>query len=116
ISKPGEDKAEKYKTQLQAYKYAFENSATLKPIKISRMGLLIFYPDLAKFEAGKASLEFPPTWLEVEPDDESFIKTIGEIDSLLSGSLPEYGESCQWCKYRNVMSAKTDLVTSDLPF
>ena len=45
ISQPHEDKIDKYKTQLSAYKFALENPKSGVGVKIARMGLLIFYPD-----------------------------------------------------------------------
>ena len=63
ISQPAEDKIEKYKTQLGAYKFALENPASGEPIKITRLGLLIFYPDTVTFENGIAKIDFPPKFV-----------------------------------------------------
>ncbi len=99
ISQPGEDKIEKYRTQLTAYKYAIENPKQAKPIKISKMGLLIFYPDTVKFENGIARLDFPPKWLEVTSNEDTFLDFIKKIDVLLNGPIPEEGPACKWCQY-----------------
>ena len=72
ISEPGEDKIEKYKTQLGAYKFALENPKEGKAYKITKIGLLIFYPDKVVFENGTALLDFPPKWLEIPIDEENF--------------------------------------------
>lgn len=100
ISQPAEDKIEKYKTQLTAYKFAMENPKASHPIKISKMGLLVFYPDTVAFEKGIARIDFPPKWLEIPADEESFIGFIKEIDGLLAGPLPEENPECKWCVYR----------------
>src|SRR3990170_5505491 len=68
ISRPGEDKIEKYKTQLTAYKFALENPESGKALKLTKLGLLIFYPDSVSFEGNSAKLNFPPKWLEVPID------------------------------------------------
>ena len=70
LSQPGEDKIEKYKTQLAAYKFALENPKLGEPVKITRLGLLIFYPDTVEFKNDAAFLKFPPKWLEVPIDEE----------------------------------------------
>lgn len=102
ISQPGDDKITKYKTQLGAYKFALENPKYGKPIKLTRLGLLIFYPDAATFEKESAIVSFPPKWHEVPIDDEGFIKFTQGIDLLLEGPLPPEGKDCKWCKYRHV--------------
>lgn len=102
ISQPNDDKVAKYKTQLGAYKFALENPAQGKPIKITKLGLLIFYPEKARFENGDAVLVFPPKWLEVPIDDNGFIKFAREINLLLEGPTPPEGKTCKWCRYRHL--------------
>lgn len=99
ISQPDEEKIEKYKTQLTAYKYSMENPKYDKPIKISRMGLLIFYPDTLSFENNTVDVNFPPKWMEIPADDEKFISFIKEVDDLLNGPIPEENPDCGFCKY-----------------
>lgn len=101
ISQPDEGKIEKYKTQLGAYKFALENPASGEQIKISRIGLLIFYPDTVTFENGLARLDFPPKWLEIECDDECFLNFAKDVDKLLSQPLPAEDPNCKWCAYRH---------------
>jgi len=101
ISQPGEDKIEKYKTQLAAYKFALENPKVGKSLPIQRMGLLVVYPEGVSFKDGKAYLEFPPKWLEVPYDGEAFFKFIKDIDTLLAGPAPAESKSCKWCVYRH---------------
>ncbi len=100
ISQPGEDKIAKYQTQLTAYKFAMENSKQANPIKITKMGLLIFYPDTVSFEEGIARLDFPPKWLEVTADDAGFLQFIKGVDTLLHSDIPEVNPECKWCQYR----------------
>lgn len=101
ISQPGEDKIEKYRTQLTAYKFAMENPKQARTIKISKMGLLIFYPDTVSFENGTARLDFPPKWLEVSANEEGFLDFIKEVDTLLNGPIPPENPDCKWCQYRH---------------
>lgn len=118
ISQPHEDKIDKYKTQLAAYKFALENPAQGKSVNVTKIGLLIFYPDGVSFKSGKAFLDFPPKWLEVPTDEEGFLAFAKEVDKLLSGSTPAEGESCKWCKYRHLGDELThyEPPEEDLPF
>lgn len=121
ISSPGEDKIEKYKTQLAAYKFALENPKFGKRIKISRTGLLIFYPDAATFENEIARVDFPPKWLEIPGDESGFLDFMKRINELLAGPLPKESINCKWCQYRHVgdqlAHPETDeKVQGDLPF
>ena len=99
ISQADMGKIEKYKTQLTAYKFAMENPKSSDPIKITKMGLLIFYPDTVAFENESARVDFPPKWLEIPADDLGFVNFIREVDKLLAGPIPESNPECKWCKY-----------------
>ena len=99
ISQPDEEKIEKYKTQLTAYKFSMENPAREKPIKITRMGLLIFFPDTLSFENNTVDMNFPPKWMDVSADENGFFKFIKDIDDLLAGPIPEENPECGFCKY-----------------
>lgn len=101
ISQPQEDKIAKYKTQLAAYKFALENPKNSQAFKISRLGLLIFYPDKVKFEQGVAKVDFPAQWLEIPLDEAGFMEFAKAIDQLLQGSAPHEGKTCKWCQYRH---------------
>lgn len=114
ISQPGEDKIQKYKTQLAAYKFAMENPKSAAPIKLSKIALLIFYPDKADFNNETATLSFPHTWLEVPIDEKHFLNFIKGVDQLLAGPEPMVSEACIWCIYRE--SFKPQEVTEDIPF
>lgn len=118
ISTPGDDKIEKYKTQLNAYKFALENPVNGNPAIITRLGLLIFYPDQVNFENGVANFTFPSSWLEVPLDDKGFLDFAKKIDELLSGSTPDEGTDCKWCKYRHLGDELTHYESpkGDIPF
>lgn len=102
ISKPSDGKAEMYQSQLWAYQYALEHPAKSEPITISKLALLIFYPDNVTFEDGVAKLSFPPQWLEISYDQEKFVSFMEGIDRLLTGPLPPEDPSCKWCAYRHI--------------
>ncbi len=102
ISTPGDGKVDKYKSQLNAYKFALENPKDEKPINIKKLGLLIFYPDLVSFKKESITLTFPPTFLEVPIDDSGFIDFANKVSLLLSGPLPNESLKCKWCQYRHV--------------
>jgi hypothetical protein len=119
ISQPGDDKIDKYKTQLTAYKFALENPKTGESIKTTRLGLLIFYPDAVSFKDNVARLDFPPKWLEVPVDMDGFLTFMKSIDKLLAGPMPPESTSCKWCQYRHVgetISHTEGNVQQDIPF
>src|SRR3989339_307204 len=101
ISQPDIEKIDKYKTQLNAYKFALENPKIGDPIKITKLALLVFYPDKVIYKNNTAFLTFPPKWLDVPLDTDGFIKFAKDIDELLKGNLPSEGTECKWCKYRH---------------
>jgi len=119
ISNPGADKVDTYGTQLSAYKYALENPKSGDKYEITKMALLILYPDKAKFENGASILDFPLNWFEVPIDEEGFLKFIKEVDLLLKGPRPKESATCQWCKYRNnfsSLSGEKESTQEDIPF
>jgi len=101
ISKPAEEKMGKYKTQLGAYKFALENSSVGENYKISRLALLIFYPEKATFDARGAIIDFPAKWMEIPIDDQGFLNFAQEINNLLEGEPPFESDTCGLCKYRH---------------
>ncbi len=115
LSRPDEEKIQKYQTQLQSYKFAFENPKVAAPIPISQMGLIVMYPDQTKFENGKAILDFPPRWMEIPQDKEAFQKFMIGVNELLEGPEPAEGENCAWCRYRRLFPARQK-PQIDLPF
>jgi len=118
ISRPNDDHVDKYKSQLGSYHFALQNPAQGKPINVTRMGLLIFYPDIVTFKEGKANLEFPPKWMEVPVDEKGFLTFAKEVDELLAGSLPKETKDCKWCLYRhaNGSGAANEDSREEIPF
>lgn len=102
ISKPEVDKIEKYKTQLGSYKFALEHPQDGESFKITKLALLIFYPEKVKFDDRGAVIDFPAKWLEIPIDDEAFTTFIKEVDALLAGEAPEESQTCGLCKYRHL--------------
>lgn len=115
ITTPDEEKIQKYASQLHAYKFALENPATDKPIKISKMGVVSINPDEMKLENGKIVFSNTPTYHPVEEDMESFHSLIGEISQVLDGPLPEVSETCSLCIYRKKFEVPQNS-TTDIPF
>jgi len=114
LSKPDEEKVTKYQSQLWSYVYTFEHPASGVPKQITKAGLLIFYPDVASFANGTASLTFPPTWLEVPINRGAFTKFIGEVSLLLEGPTPPEKQTCDWCKYRHLGEKLSHPQTEDV--
>lgn len=115
LSQPGEDKIEKYMTQLAAYKYAFENPKNENPITVNELALLVFYPDKVTYKDGITYLDFPHTWLNVPLNDYRFLNLMKDIDSLLVGPEPESNPDCRWCAYRQKF-INPGPIQDDLPF
>jgi hypothetical protein len=117
ISAQSEDKIAKYQSQLSAYKFALENPKYDESLKVTKMGLLVFYPDGVKFENELARVDFPPKWLEVPIGDDGFFKFINSVNELLKGPLPDESINCKWCQYRHVSEKIShDEGQEDIPF
>jgi hypothetical protein len=120
ISQADESKIDKYKSQLFSYKYALENPRSGNPLTVTRLGLLIFYPDQVTISAGNVSLTFPPKWLEVPLDENGFLSFMKEIDELLKCPMPPESKSCKWCNYRHLgdelAHIATEAIQEDIPF
>lgn len=116
ISKPDEEKIAKYQTQLQSYHYAFENPAWGEPKNITKLGLIIMYPDKTRFENGLAVMDFPPKWLEIDIKKDSFMNFVSVVSNLLEGPTPKETADCKWCQYRHLGETLTHQRTSDIPF
>lgn len=102
ISQPESEKILKYQTQLQAYHYTFEYPAKGDPKQITKLGLIIMYPDRVKFAKGEAFLSFPPKWLEIETKKDSFLQFVKNVSDLLDGPIPAETPGCKWCEYRHL--------------
>jgi hypothetical protein len=104
-----------YGRQLHSYTWCVENSAPgalcLRPIE--RMGLLVFEPDT--FFKGvwlSGALLGRLHWIEVQRDDEAFLRFLAEVVCLLdSPTAPDPAPDCAWCRYR-----LTNTLGSNLPW
>lgn len=101
ISDPTGEKVAKYQTQLQAYHYAFEHPAEGMPKRITKLGLIVMYPDRVRFAKGEAFLSFPPKWLEIDIKKDDFVDFIKEIQKLIDGPIPPENKNCKWCEFRH---------------
>lgn len=113
ITSPNDDKIAKYQTQLQAYHYAFEFSEKGESKEVSKLGLIVVYPDRVKFAKGEAFLSFPPKWFEVELKKESFLKFMKEVNDLLEGPTPKENADCKWCEFRHYGEKYAHLFSSN---
>lgn len=116
LSKPGDEKIAKYRSQLWSYMYAFEHPKNGEPKHITRAGLLVFYPDQATLTGGVVSLTFPPVWLEIPLDRGAFEAFIGDVSGLIEGPTPPENPGCSWCKYSHMGEALSHPQTDDIPF
>lgn len=94
----------KFSRQLHAYKYAFENPydpEQQKSYQISKMGLLIFLPDLIEQSSNNEVVyRGKPKYMEISEDMQSFLDFIKEIEKLLAGPMPPPSGDCEWCKFK----------------
>ena len=116
LSTPDQEKISKYQSQLWSYVYAFEHPSHGEPKKITKAGLLIFYPDAVSLTKGEAHLTFPPTWFEVLIDREKFASFMGEVSLLLEGPTPNENKDCSFCQYRHLGEKLAHPQTDDIPF
>jgi len=100
---PGGESANLYRPQLHAYAYALEHPApgklSLSPV--TKLGLLYFYPDsVSQQSIERLAYEAEITWIEIEKDQQRFLKFIDDVLSVLeSPEAPEHSPTCQWCDY-----------------
>lgn len=116
ISQADESKIAKYQTQLSSYKFALEHPAYGPSKTITQMGLIVMYPDTARFEQDMAVLDFPPKWMEIPPNDTGFYNFMVEVNDLLDGPTPKESPGCKWCKYRHLGEQLSHPQTEQLPF
>lgn len=102
-SNPSKDSARMYSRQLHAYAYALEHPASgkLALSPVTKLGLLYFYPENVNRQSIKRlSYEAEITWIEVEKDEQGFLKFIDEVLYVLELlAPPECSPKCQWCNY-----------------
>ena len=92
-----------YSRQLHAYAYALEHpvSGKLALSPVTKLGLLYFYPDnVNQQNIERLSYEAEITWIEIEKDEQGFLKFINKVlDVLELPEAPTHSPSCQWCGY-----------------
>lgn len=102
ISPQSEEKVELYQSQLMSYKFALENPNLGEPIKVTKLALLIFFPEKVEYEDDGVELDFPAKWYEVPIDEEGFKNLMYKINDLVTGPMPDDNPKCEYCKYRNL--------------
>jgi RecB family exonuclease len=102
-SKPSKQSANMYSRQLHAYAYALEHPAAgkLSLSPVTKLGLLYFYPDnVSQQSIERLNYEAEITWVEIEKDEEGFLKFVDKVlDVLELPGPPEHSPNCQWCGY-----------------
>ena len=104
-SNPSSESSYLYSRQLHAYAYALEHPApgklSLSPV--TKLGLLYFYPDSVNQQSiERLAYEAEITWVEIQKDEQGFLKFIDGVLSVLElPEPPEHLASCQWCNYTN---------------
>jgi len=99
-----------YSRQLHAYPWCLEHpapgAAYFGPIE--RMGVLIFEPnDFFKGVFFNGALLGPLYWLEINWDEQGFLKFLTEVVNLLDRPIPPDAPlNCPWCRYRLITNAK----------
>lgn len=118
ISDPKEEKIQKFRHQLHAYKFALENPLQAEPKKISKMGVVVVSPETIEFQDGGVVFKSKPNWFEIAENMEVFFDFISEVSELLNGSMPTINEECQWCKYRLCFNKpeKANGTQEEIPF
>lgn len=116
ITNPSEEQIKKFSSQLHAYKFALENPASGKPIKVSKLGIVSISPESVEFADGKVVFTTVPKWHPIEEDMDSFYDLIKKISKVLNGSLPPVSNTCSLCLYRKKFEPKTKTTLDDLPF
>ena len=116
ITDPTEEKMQKFKRQLHAYKFALENPTNgIRPKKITKMGLVTISPEAIDFVGEGVNFKSKPRWFEITEDMDGFYAFISEVSKLLNGPLPEISQNCAWCKYR-LCFPPAENPKDDIPF
>lgn len=101
ITDPKEEKVQKFKHQLHAYKFALENPPFGEKKKITKMGVVVVSPESIEFNDGHMVFKSTPWWYEILEDMDGFYSFISDVSGVLNGNTPSPSENCAWCKYRN---------------
>ena len=116
ITNPDEEQIKKFASQLHGYKFALENPAEGKPIKVSKMGVISVNPDSIEHKDGKFVFTTSPKWHPIEENMDSFFALAKDIQDVLNGELPAPSATCTLCIYREKFGSLSPKVADDLPF
>ena len=116
ITNPTEEQIQKFSSQLHAYKFALENPASGKPIKVSKLGLVSISPQSVELVDGKVLFTTVPKWHPIKEDMDSFYSLVKKISTLLAGDLPPVSSTCSLCVYREKFEPKNKVIQDEIPF
>lgn len=89
-----------YKRQMEIYQWLFRKNG----FKVSNTGYFVYCNGNTDKEAFDGKLEFDIKVIGYEGNDAWVEKTIFDaIDCLNGDEIPEYGEECDFCKYRQAV-------------
>jgi hypothetical protein len=103
-----------YARQLETYARAYEEPAGGQPhlAPITKMGLLVFEPEVFLDGSGSLSLNGKVRWIEVERQGADFSFFIdGILTTLESDEAPEPSPDCSFCKYRRQFEPRPEALT-----
>ncbi len=89
-----------YSRQLHSYAWALENPAKgrLHLSPVTRLGLLVFEPSLFNHDSqGKCELAGGLKWVEIQRNDEQFLRFMQEVMAVLADPETLDRKKCQWC-------------------
>jgi CRISPR/Cas system-associated exonuclease Cas4 (RecB family) len=91
-----------YSAQLHSYAFAFskaaENAVSFAPV--TRLGLLVYEPQVFNVEGVEAQLNGKITWTELEMNKKWFREMLHDVAGLLMQTeAPEPNPDCSFCKY-----------------
>ena len=91
-----------YAAQLHSYAFAFskaaENAISFSPV--TRLGLLVYEPQVFNVDGVEAQLNGKITWTELEMDKKWFRQMLHDVAELLMQTgPPESNPDCPFCKY-----------------
>lgn len=89
-----------YKRQMEIYQWLFRKNN----YKVSKTGYFVYCNGDADKKAFDGKLEFDINILPYIGDDSWIEKTIIDIHKCLNGTLPESGQDCDYCKYREAIN------------
>ncbi len=122
ITDPKEEKIQKFRHQLHAYKFALENPERGEKKKVSKLGVVVVSPEQIGFKNGFIYFKANPQWTEIEENMDEFLDFIGQVSKVLDGDIPSPSINCKWCIYRKIFEQQkknlneTKPEIEDIPF